>query len=542
MKRRRALDALALFDALHAAPSWRPWRAFVAALTGSPLAGADLELFRQCTGRREPRAGGYPEAAVVVGVQSGKTRTAGTLAALAALGAPPGTYALLVGQDHRGAMRALLAAARAPFSAAPALRAELARESADTLELRSGATIAAYPCRPAAIRGLRASIVCIDELAFFTATDGRPTDVEMLRAARGRVATTGGRVVILSSPYAQTGALYDLHRRHFGREDSPVLVWQASAATMNPTLSADYLSRMERDDPEAHRSEVLGEFRAGIAQFLDPDAIAACVEPGVREREPVAGVSYFAFADAASGSGKDSFACAIAHRDGARAVLDAVRAWAPPFNPSGVCAEAADLARRYGCRRVFGDRYAPGFVAEAFRRAGVEYGAAPRSTSDGYLELLPHVNAGAVLLLDDPALLRELRGLERRRGAAGRDRVDHRPGAHDDRACAAAGALVLASARRRESLLVWGSDGRESREQTLARRQRRDDEAKSLREHAAERRLWAATMRERLERERSADDRLSVPLRVVPCEPAPSPVFGGAYFDPLRGGGGRDRW
>jgi hypothetical protein len=58
------------------------------------------------------------------------------------------------------------------------------------------------------------------------------------------------------------------------------------------------------------------------------------------------------------------------------------------------------------------------------------------------------VNARAVRLLDQPDLLRELRGLERRRGVSGRDRVDHRPGAHDDLAVAAAGvlsALVKAS-------------------------------------------------------------------------------------------------
>jgi hypothetical protein len=40
-------------------------------------------------------------------------------------------------------------------------------------------------------------------------------------------------------------------------------------------------------------------------------------------------------------------------------------------------------------------------------------------------------------------LLRELRGLERRRGTSGRDRVDHRAGQHDDRANSAALALTL---------------------------------------------------------------------------------------------------
>src|SRR5207247_171320 len=163
---------------------------------------------------------------------------------------------------HRGAMRVLLRYAREPFEVLEPFRAEVVRDTADTLELRNGVALSAYPCRPAAVRGIRACVVVIDELAFFTATDGRPTDTEMLRVARGRVATTGGKIVVLSSPYGQAGALWELHRRHYGRQDSATLVWQASAPEMNPTLSADYLARMEQDDPEAYRSEVLGEFRA----------------------------------------------------------------------------------------------------------------------------------------------------------------------------------------------------------------------------------------------------------------------------------------
>ncbi len=250
-----------------------------------------------------------------------------------------------------------------------------------------------------------------------------------------------------------------VHRRHYGREDSPTLVWQASAPEMNPTLSADYLARMEAEDPEAYRSEVLGEFRAGVATFLDPEALADVVEAGVRERQPVAGIRYFGFADAASGSGKDAFALGIAHRDGERAVLDVCRAWRPPFNPSGVIAEASDLLKHYRVSTVEGDKYAPGFVAEGFRKYGITYQAAKRTTSETYLELLPLVNSGAVVLLEDPALLRELRGLERRRGTAGRDRVDHRPGAHDDRAVAAAGALLLAVRRKRRFQVYIGHLG-----------------------------------------------------------------------------------
>ena len=154
------------------------------------------------------------------------------------------------------------------------------------MTLTSGVVVASYPCRPAAVRGLRACVVVIDELAFFVATDGRPTDREMLRVARGRVATTGGKVIVLSSPYAETGALWELHRRHYGREDSLTLIWQASAPDMNPTLGADYLDRMRDEDPDAFRSEVLGLFRAGISSLFDPEVLESAVDVGVRERMP----------------------------------------------------------------------------------------------------------------------------------------------------------------------------------------------------------------------------------------------------------------
>lgn len=446
------MNVLALFDTLHPGPTWKPWRAFVASVYGEPMDEADLALFRAHTGRQEPRAGGYPEGVAIAGVQSGKTRVAGTLEDHAALTGVPGTHALGVAQDQRGSVRALLRYAREPFEQHAAFRAEVSRDTADSLELRRGTSLSAYPCRPAALRGLRASIVCIDELAFFTATDGRPVDTEMLRVARGRVATTSGKVIVLSSPYGQSGALWDLHRKHYGREDSPTLVWQASAPEMNPTLPADYLARMEADDPEAFRSEVLGEFRAGLSTLFEPDALDACVEAGVRERAPQSGTSYLAFADAASGTGKDSFAVAVAHKDGERAALDAVRAWKPPFNPSGVIAEASDLLRDYGVREVTGDRYAPGFVSEHFRVHGIKYVFSEQDRSALYLGLLPYVNARSVVLIEQPELLRELRGLERRRGTSGRDKVDHRAGSHDDRANAAAGALVSAAARKEKPL------------------------------------------------------------------------------------------
>ncbi len=463
----RMLGGLPCFRTLS---SWSNWIVFLLALYGLPMTTAQEQIFCTHTGRSRyvRRDGGFPEAAAIVGRQAGKDRIGSAIQAYEAISAEPqadGTelYSLNIAQDSRASLRTAFRYVTAPFEVVPAFRRFVLGRKTGAWTLQNNVVLANYPCVPESIRGIRACVAILTELAFFRSTDNTPVDKEMLRAIRPTVATTGGKIIILSSPYGQYGELHELHRRHFGRDDSDVLVWQATAPQMNPTLPPDYLQRMERDDPEAYRSEVLGEFRAGLSTFLDPENLAACVETGMHERPRYTGQSYRFFWDPASGSGKDSFVVAGAHwdRHSKRAILDVVRSWTPPFNPTGAMAEACALMRTYGVSDAFGDRYAPGFVLEQCRAHDMQYHFSEKDRSQLYLELLPLVNAQQVNMLDHADLLRQLRGLERRRGSSGRDRVDHAPGQHDDLANAAAGALVLAAEAGKfpEKLISYPGEG-----------------------------------------------------------------------------------
>lgn len=440
--------------------SWRPWLAFLAAVYGLPLDAEGEALFCKATGRAsyDPPAGGWREVVCIVGRQAGKTRIGGLLTAFESALAEPCSdgelYSLLLAQDWRAAIRASFSYIRGFLGASPILRSTIVRETMDTLDLSNGMRVATYPCRPSSVRGLRARLIVADELAFFRSGEGYAVDVEMLRAARPCLATTGGRLVVISSPYGQSGALWDLRRRHFGRDGSPVLVWQIDAPTMNPTLPQDYLERMREDDPEAYRSEVMGEFRAGLSALFDPDVLEGCVAgrldlpPGWTANEGgTTQYGYKAFVDP-SGGRSDAFTLAIGHPFRSRTIVDSVRAWPAPFNPAGVVAECAAFLRKYRIERVVGDRYAGEWPREAFRSHGIAYEVAEKAKSDLYLDLLVAVNSGTIELPNDPALLREMRGLERRRGSAGRDRIDHAPGAHDDRANAVAGLVGASSTNR----------------------------------------------------------------------------------------------
>jgi hypothetical protein len=114
-----------------------------------------------------------------------------------------------------------------------------------------------------------------------------------------------------------------------------------------------------------------------------------------------------------------------------------------------VVASFAELLGTYGVTRVRGDRYAGEWVGEAFRKKGVNYEPSTRTKSDIYVEMLPAMNSGKVLLVDHARLVSQLVGLERRTSRAGKDSIDHAPAAHDDLANAAAGALVEAGCGKR---------------------------------------------------------------------------------------------
>ena len=62
------------------------------------------------------------------------------------------------------------------------------------------------------------------------------------------MATTGGLLVGISSPYARRGLLWQKYRQHYGK-DGDVLVWAAPSLAMNPTLPADIVEEALAEDP-----------------------------------------------------------------------------------------------------------------------------------------------------------------------------------------------------------------------------------------------------------------------------------------------------
>ena len=196
-------------------------------------------------------------------------------------------------------------------------------------------------------------------------------------------------------------------------------------------------------DPAAASAEYMAQFRTDVEGFITREAVEACVNVGVRESPSERKHSYVAFVDPSGGS-SDAMTLAIAHKEGETEILDVIRERKPPFSPEAVVEEFSSLIKTYRYSRVYGDGYAGEWPREQFQKRGVFYEPADRSKSEIYVDLLPLINSRAIDLLDHDRLLMQLTSLERRTSRAGKDSIDHAPGAHDDVANAVTGALVTA--------------------------------------------------------------------------------------------------
>ena len=441
--------------------SWRPWCTALRALYGLPIAARkSTALVRDCTGRDAKKlpTTGFDTGLFLTGRRSGKSRIAAVVGAF---------EAVLAGHERKLAVGELgVVAAVSPTRRqsgivrkyirgifdTPLLKQQVVRETTEGFELTNGISIEVITGDFRTVRGLSLCCCVVDECAFFGLSEESrvKSDTELIRALCPALATTSGKLIAISSPYAKRGWTYSTYERHHGNDDGTTLVWNCPSRTMNPTLPQRVVDEALAEDPAGARAEYLGEFRDDVGEYLPRHVIQAVVVPGRKELLPRRELRYFAFADL-SGGRSDDAALAIAHKVDETVIVDLAKRWKPPFDPRAVIGEMATTLRKYGCGKVTGDNYAAEFVAGAFVANGIRYMKAEQPKAQLYAELLPLLCSREIELPDDAVLIDQLAGLERRTRSGGRDIIDHRPGAKDDLSNAVAGVATVATKRHRHA-------------------------------------------------------------------------------------------
>ncbi len=434
--------------------TWQAWFAFLGALFALPMTEDQLDLYKQCTGRDAAPAAPSEESWLICGQRSGKSFVMALVAVYLGtfksyvqyLQTGERAMVLVIAADRRQA-RVCMRYVSGLLNRIPMLKAMIDNETTLSVDLANSVTIEIGTASYRTTRGYTYAAAIADETAYWPGDDAAEPDYLILDSIRPGLATIPGAMLLCaSSPYSRRGALWDAYRRFYGKADGP-LVWRAATRTMNPTVSQAVIDRaLERDEASA-KSEYLAEFRSDLEALLTREAIAAVIDEGVRERPRDSRLQYVGFVDPSGGS-SDSMTLGIAHREGERAVVDAVRERRPPFSPEAVVQEFAQLLKAYGLGTVQGDRYGGEWPRERFRAHGIDYRLADMTRSELYLALVPAINSGLVDLIDNPRLENQLIALERRTSRGGRDMVDHPPNGHDDLANAVAGAIARCMTRK----------------------------------------------------------------------------------------------
>lgn len=452
------LDAMSdsqLMGGSFSGDSWEAWRAVLSGAFGLPMTGKRLQTFKRLAGGRKPPQDRVRELYVVAGRRSAKSNVSAAVAVyLATIGADAvlnrlspgetGVVALLAVDRYQA--RVLSGYISGILEASPLLSSMVVKDGAEALELSNGVRIEIMTNSYRAVRGRTLLAVILDECAFYRSDQTASPDVETYRAILPSLATTGGLLVGISSPYSKRGLLWSKYRKHFGKAGD-ILVVQGSTCAFNPTLPKRIITEALADDPEAARAEWLGQFRSDLEAFISREVVDRAVRS-----EPLvipfnSANRYHAFCDP-SGGGQDEFCLAIGHlEDDKRSVIvDAVHARRGV--PAEAVAEYAEVLKSYNVRKVVGDRYSGSWCGDEFARHGIEYEVAALPKSGLYLDLLPALNSGRVEIPPDDKLVNQIIGLERRTSRGGKDSIDHPPGSHDDRANVVAGLVSTASKRR----------------------------------------------------------------------------------------------
>jgi hypothetical protein len=462
-----------LLGDVFAADSFWPWHAVAKLISGEPLDDRETELFCQCTGRTRLPTGPVKDLTMLVGRRGGKDRfmsgVAVHTAALAAdwsktLSAGEQGVVILIGSDKKQAK--ILRRYCRGLLAKPMLAKVISRDTDEVIEFRNQAALEVVTNDADLVRGRSVIALLGTETSFWvTDPESSSSDEEVVGAAEPGMSMTpgGGLMILASSVHRKKGLMYRRWKELHGNDDAEAIVWLASSRTMNPALPEQVVAKAKAKDSQRANAEFESIFREDVSDFIPADIIDAATDFGVIERPPIPGITYAAFADPAGGTGRDSFTIAIAHAGpNGGAVLDVIRERPPRFVPAAVVAEYSALLRRYGVTSIRSDRYASAWASDEWARNGIDCAPSELTKSEIYLSGLPLLLSGQARLLDSERLREQLKGLERRTHAGGRESVDDSGAAssHDDLANAAMGALIAVSRPDQTPEVIWGYYGR----------------------------------------------------------------------------------
>lgn len=302
-----------------------------------------------------------------------------------------------------------------------------------------------------AVRGRVVACAVLDEACFFRDGSYAINDEEIYKAISPRIAP-GGQLIVPSTPWAESGLLYEFFKRNYGH---PVDALAAHAPTLvlrdDDHIREQVERERERDPDNAAREFDAVPMSAGTGAFFDHAMIAACIDDDLPDvLAPIEGVRLWQGLD--TGFRKDPSAAVIGRQGrapGSRVEVAEVVEIAPtpgkPLVPSVTIKALLDRARHHRCTNVIADQHYIESVRE--HASGFSLVEAPGGAPgkvEAHLAARTMINEGRVRIsAKHTRLLAQLRDIVARPMPGGTISISspRRAGAHGD--IASAFVLVL---------------------------------------------------------------------------------------------------
>lgn len=97
----------------------------------------------------------------------------------------------------------------------------------------------------------------------------------------------GTQIDIVGSPWGPSGPVYDMYVDHYGRPSSELLFMVARGPQMHPAhFTPEFCERLRREDPRAHRTDVLALFADPESSLLSSIDVELCTRKAPYDLEP----------------------------------------------------------------------------------------------------------------------------------------------------------------------------------------------------------------------------------------------------------------